>query len=123
MLLSAVVMIIFGGQLVISGVSEGYCLVWPSIGTAYARGYTDSGYSRVKPGMTRDKVLSMLGEPLSRSFIRPAPPGMALYQRGDETWQYSQDSSARGGDWAWLSREIVFRGGVVVQKVEWTYHD
>ena len=114
--------VVLGGQLVMSGMSEGYCMVWPSIGTRYATAYSDRSFSRVEPGMTREQAVAILGSPLSTGS-RPAPSGMTQWQRGDETWQYAQDSSARGGDWAWLSREVVFRDGIVVQKVRWIYYD
>ena len=112
-----------GGQLVLAGISEGYCVVWPSIGTRFASEFSERGFTRVQRGMSREQVRTLLGYPLSISSVRPAPSGMPEWQRGDETWQYSQDSSAMGGDWAWLSREIVFRHGAVVQTVRWIYHD
>lgn len=113
----------FGAQLVLAGISEGYCIIWPSIGTRFAPAFSESGFGRIQPGMTREEVHAILGEPLGKGFVRPAPPGMAIWQRGDETWQYAQDSSARGGDWAWLSREVSFRNGVVVQTISWIYRD
>ena len=118
-----IVTVAFGGQLVLAGMSEGYCVVWPSIGTRFAEGYSSSGFSRVERGMTEYEVVSLIGRPLSRQRGRPAPSGWFDWQQGDQTWQYGQDSSARGGDWAWLSREVVFRDGRVVQKVSWTYRD
>jgi hypothetical protein len=113
-----------GGQIVLSGMSEGYCHVWPSIGTRFAGDYSEGRFARVKPGMSHTDVLRLLGEPLSKGFNGPpAPSGWTLWRRGDETWQYARDTSSRGGDWAWLSREIVFRDGLVVQTVRWTYYD
>ena len=113
-----------GAQIVLSGMSEGYCIVWPSIGTAFAADYSERGFDRIKPGMTQVEVLQLIGQPLGKGFnSRPSPSGWDQWRRGDETWTYSQDSSARGGDWAWLSREVVFRQGVVVQTVRWIYYD
>ena len=108
----------------LSGISEGYCIAWPGIGTQFTPGYSHLGFVRIRPGMTEEQVLTLLGRPLSQGFNqRTAPPGWPKWQRGDETWTYSTDSSRRGGDWAWLSREVVFRQGLVVQKVTWTYRD
>jgi hypothetical protein len=115
---------ILGAQAVLAGISEGYCIAWPGIGTHFASGFSHLGFARVQPGMTQQQVRTLLGRPLTRGFNeRPAPSGWELWRPGDETWSYSMDSSALGGDWAWLSREIVFRNGVVVQKVKWTFYD
>ena len=113
----------FAAQAVMSGVLEGYCIAWPGIGTHFSRSYSHLGFARIQTGMTKDDVLAVLGPPLSSGTGRPAPSGWPQWRTGDLTWTYSRDSSARGGDWAWLSREVVFRDGVVVQKLKWTYHD
>jgi hypothetical protein len=124
---AVVVAVLVGGQIVVSGVTEGYCIVWPSIGTAYAPGYSAAGFAKVEPGMTREKVVSLLGEPLGKRrgswWAGPSESGNAGSKRNDEVWHYSHDSSALGGDWAWLSREVIFRDGVVLRTVSWTYHD
>lgn len=112
-----------GVQLVFSGMSEGYCIVWPGIGTRFTSDFTHSGFARVKPGMTPEQVVELIGQPLGTSRSGCAPSGWPAYKTGDLTWGYSQDSSRLGGDWAWLAREVVFREGRVVQTVRWTYHD
>jgi hypothetical protein len=117
------VVTIFGSQAVISGISEGYCVAWPGIGTRFASGFSHLGFARIEAGMTKDQVIRLIGEPLASGYSRPAPWAASQWRPGDLTWTYSIDSSARGGDWAWLSREVVFRDGVVVQKVKWTYYD
>lgn len=110
------------GQAVFAGMSEGYCLIWPSIGTRFAPGYSESKFNAVQPGTSRQEVTALIGRPLGEGPFS-APPGHALAQPGDVVWQYSSDSSARGGDWAWLSREVVFRNGKVAHTVRWIYYD
>ena len=115
------------GQTVLSGVSEGYCIVWPGIGTHFAPGFSHLGFARIRPGMTQERVRALLGEPLGKQVARRilgrSVPGASPLEQGDEAWNYSGDSGRLGGDWAWLSRQVVFRDGVVTQKVKWTYHD
>jgi hypothetical protein len=122
---AGVVTVLAFGQVVFSGMTEGYCMVWPSIGTEYAPGYSASGFAKVQPGMTREKVVSLIGEPLQkgRGGVGPSESGNVAPHRNDEVWHYSNDSSALGGDWAWLSRNVAFRDGVVLQTASWTYHD
>src|SRR5688572_28611084 len=62
-----------GAQIVLSGISEGYCIVWPSIGTAFAPHYSESGFNRIKPGMTESEVLHLIGYPLGKGFnVQPS---------------------------------------------------
>jgi hypothetical protein len=114
---------LIGGQVLLSGATEGYCLIWPGIGTKFAPGFSHTGFARIKPGMTAQEVVSLIGEPMGLAPGRGSPPGWTLYRYGDVTWSYSTDSSALGGDWAWLAREVVFRDGRVAHTVRWTYHD
>lgn len=113
-----------GGQTLFSGMTEGDCWFWPGIGTRFAPGYSAWGFESVRPGMTKAEVERLIGTPLGAGYSGMAPPqAKPLWRPGDETWTYSSDSSALGGDWAWLLREVIFRNGVVVQRVYWTYHD
>ena len=106
------------------GGCESYCVLWPSIDTVYAPGFTDAGFERVQVGMTREDVRAQIGEPLDKDFRsvnRLRHPG---YQaRGDEVWTYTRDGGCPWSDWAWLSREVLFSNGRVVQRVYWTYYD
>lgn len=118
-------LLLLGGQAVFSGMTEGRCFIWPGIGTQFAGGYSERAFDQIAPGQSQTDVVKLLGQPLRTGRERCAPSGHAAWRRGDETWFYSQDSSSsvRGGDWAWLSREVVFRDGRVTQTVRWTYHD
>ena len=103
------------------GHGEGYCFLWPGIDTKYAPNYNERSFGRVEVGMTKDQVLALLGPPLdTHGFYRSHP---AYKASGDEVWSYTSDGAAPWGDWAWLSREVIFRGDSVVQRVNWTYYD
>jgi hypothetical protein len=105
-----------------AGMTEGYCIVWPGIGTHFARDFSHLGFERIKPGMSEQQVIDLIGRPITRDDYC-SPSGWPLLQRGDKVWSYSMDSSQFGGDWAWLSRQVVFRDGRVAQTVKWTFHD
>lgn len=112
-----------GAHVVYTGMTEGYCEIWPGIGTRFTADYSERAFDRIQPGMTSAQVLALIGPPMHIGRGGCAPPGHALWRRGDVSWAYSQDTSDRGGDWAWLSREVVFRDERVVQTVRWVYHD
>jgi hypothetical protein len=101
--------------------SEAYCFFWPGIDTRYASDYSERSFGRVEVGMTKDQVVELLGAPVrAHGFWRSHP---AYKESGDEVWSYTGDGAAPWGDWAWLSREVIFRGNRVVQRVKWTYYD
>jgi outer membrane protein assembly factor BamE (lipoprotein component of BamABCDE complex) len=53
--------------------------------TLYAPRYSYLGFRAVKPGMTKDEVRSLLGEPLGTG---------RQYLNGDEIWWYSESPSS-----------------------------
>ena len=55
--------------------------------TRFAAGYTDRAFSEIRPGMTINEVLRILGEPLDRATWTSWPEG---------EWQYSQPASSTG---------------------------
>lgn len=110
-------------QALLAGMTERYCIIWPGIGTHFAAGYTERGFARIQRGMSKQQVQQLIGQPLSTGH-NCAPSGWDRLEPDDETWTYSSDgSSHQGGDWAWLSREVVFRSGRVTQTVRWIYYD
>lgn len=103
------------------GGGEYYCWIWPSIDTRYASGYSERKFRQVEVGMTETQVVALIGRPLgTHRYWRGHP---AYKFPGDFVWSYTSDGAAFWGDWAWLSREIIFHEGRVVQKVFWTYYD
>jgi hypothetical protein len=103
------------------GGCESYCVLWPSIDTVYAPGFTNAAFERVKVGMSKEEVRNLIGRPLDTHPYSSRHP--AYHERGDEVWNYTRDGACTWSDWAWLSREVIFRNGRVVQKVYWTYYD
>lgn len=103
------------------GGGESYCVLWPSIDTRYAPGFSERKFAKVEVDMTRAQVVQLIGRPLvTHRWWRNHP---AYKEYGDEVWSYTGDGAAPWGDWAWLSREVIFRDGKVVQKVFWTFYD
>jgi hypothetical protein len=106
--------------LIPAGMGEGYCFVWPSIDTVYAAHCTERKFGQIKVGMTKADVVARIGQPINihrRGRRHPA------YAEGDEVWSYTHDGGAPIGDWAWLSRELIFAEGRVVQKVYSTLYN
>lgn len=99
---------------------ENYNYLWPSIDTKYAPDYSERAFRRVEMGMTQEEVVGLLGHPLWTKGWRSSHPGQTS---AGEVWVYSSDGGASWGDWAWLSREVIFRDGRVVDRVSWTYYD
>jgi hypothetical protein len=78
--------------------------------TYYSNGYSDSGFRRIRLGMSEGDVLRYLGEPLSR------------YSIGEGTkagWRYS----GRRVDTDYRVRVIIFENGRVEKKVSEYYVD
>ena len=64
--------------------------------TIYAAGYSNLGFMSVKPGMTRDEVLGILGQPLG-AFA-------SFEDWRDETWVYSRTHHSSNYRWARCDR-------------------
>ena len=91
---------------VLSGVGEGYCYFYPSIGTRFAPGFSEEAFSKVQPGMSCTQVSNLLGAPL------------IITETGNvDNWYYSLDK-ASGPDFAWLVRIVESTNGVVVGLVK-----
>jgi outer membrane protein assembly factor BamE (lipoprotein component of BamABCDE complex) len=88
---------------------ESYCVIYPSIDTRYAPGFSEPKFAQVKIGMTREEVLKLLGPPLGAT--------------SSNRWSYTQDGKCRWADWAWLGREVIFRDDHVVEKVARVWYD
>jgi hypothetical protein len=103
-----------------AGMGEGYCFVWPSIDTVYAADCTERKFGQIKVGMTKAEVVARIGQPLHSQRRGKRHPA---YAEGDEVWSYTHDGAAPIGDWAWLSRQLIFAEGRVVQKVYLTLYN
>ena len=106
---------------VYSGGFETYCVFWPGIETNYAPGYSERHFKRVEVGMTNEQVIALLGHPLRTEEFSTSQPSYRNY--GEQVWSYTREGSWPLGDWAWLSREVVFSEGHVARLVSRTYYD
>lgn len=77
--------------------------------TEYASGYSDSGFRRLRKGMTEEDVRALLGEPLLRLDIatqnKLSPGGSAKA----EAWRYSRTPN----DGSYRKRIVCFEDGKV----------
>lgn len=77
---------------------ESYCWWNPSIDTQFAPKYSEELFLRIKPQMSEDEVVQLIGEPFEK------------YKTKDNVviWYYSKDGKSKWGDWAWLNRGVYF---------------
>ncbi len=92
---------------------EAYCVLFPSIDTVYAEGYSEEGFAQLRHGMAADEVRQLVGEPL----------GVTSREDGSEEWSYSHDGRCWFGDFAWLDRSLVLREGQVRSIEKRIYYD
>jgi hypothetical protein len=78
--------------------------------TYYSKGYSDSGFRRIKIGMSEEDVLTILGEPLAR---QETP------EEKQTSWRYS----GRRIDTDYRERVIIFENGKVKKKISDYYVD
>ena len=92
--------------------TESYCVIYPSIDTRYAAGFSERKFAEIRVGMTKEEVLRILGAPMH-----------GMHSGTSGKWSYTQDGKCFWADWAWLGREIVFVDNRVVEKVSRVYND
>jgi hypothetical protein len=81
--------------------SEQYFPFYPSIDTVYSKNFDEKKFQGITPGASKDEVLSLLGEPLSKFKQYP--------EDSLEVWEYSSDGACNGWcDFAWLGRAVTF---------------
>jgi hypothetical protein len=79
--------------------------------TEFAPGYSVSSYWAVRPGMTTDEVVALLGPPLRRYPSR--------YDAAEERWYWTRSPH----DSSYRVRGVVFKDGVVAHKQSEFYVD
>lgn len=72
--------------------------------TAYSEGYSDSSFMNIERGMAKERVLALLGEPLTRELVLHTPT---------ERWRYSTHIGGGGH----RDRSVLFQGDRVVKVV------
>ena len=83
---------------------EGYFFPYPAIDTQFAPQYSEAQFEQIKPGMTKEEILTRLGPPLNNP--------------DDPAWIYSNDGAFPFWDFAWLVRNVQFNeeGRVIYTK-------
>lgn len=112
---------------------EQYFTPAPAIGTTFAKGYDEARFDQIQPGMSRDEVIALLGDPLEKMTLVGGGMMVALEQGerntsmpagSAEMWSYSQDGGIGIWDFAWLGRYVYFDdAGKVTGTLEWVYYD
>lgn len=100
-------------------VPEGKFIFYPDIDTYFASGYSNEAFDSITNGMTELQVKKLLQEPLYKSEYGADNhfPG-----KPDAVWFYTGDGACSWADFAWRSRAVCFRNGVVVGKcTTWCY--
>jgi hypothetical protein len=92
-------------------------VLWPSIDTAYASGYSENAFRTLRVGMTRQQVDRIMCTPLYA-----APAGGSL-DSGFLRYGYTSDGACLWGDFAWLDRSVEFQDGVVTKVNSQVYYD
>jgi outer membrane protein assembly factor BamE (lipoprotein component of BamABCDE complex) len=102
------------GILLLSGFPEGYCYLYPQIGTVFATGYTDKNFSKIRAGTSTDEVRRLLGEPLFR-----------FTNNTGSYWYYSFDKKDKVPccDFAWLARTVIVSNSTVIGVERCVYND
>lgn len=89
---------------------EGYFLLYPAIDTRFAPGYSEANFRKVQPGMSKDEVLQLLGQPFN--------------DVAHQAWIYSEDGAFPFWDFAWLARGINFDSeGRVIERSEHIFYN
>lgn len=102
-------------------------VLWPSIDTVYAPGFSESAFKSIRVGMTRKQVDAIMCRPLYADTIsadgRSYVPASGAPDSGFLRYNYTGDGACAWGDFAWLDRSVEFRDLVVTQVKSQVYDD
>jgi hypothetical protein len=92
--------------------SENYFTFYPLIDTNLASGFSQAKFDTIQPGMDKNEVLKILGEPLGNYKL-------------SSDWSYSSDGKCGWlCDLAWISYKLHFNDeGKVIHKEQRIYND
>lgn len=83
--------------------------IYPYIDTQFTQRFTWDSFSRIDVGMSQNKVVDILGEPLRKRVNKDTTP--------DECWEYSTDGNAYPYfDFSWYSVKVCFTNDFVSSK-------
>jgi DNA phosphorothioation-dependent restriction protein DptG len=75
---------------------ESYFYPYPEIDTEFAPNFSWNNFNQVQPGMSKEEVRQLLGEPVHDIFS------------SDHYWQYSKDNKFKIHDFAWILAAVSF---------------
>lgn len=91
--------------------TESVFVLNPLIDTRLPQGFTQAGFDRIQPGMSKAEVLQLV----------PLPEPGSLYAT---SWGYGNDGAALFGDFAWFQLTIEFdKNGRVIKKTQRAFYD
>ena len=93
---------------------ERYCWWNPTIDTQFTPKYSDDLFLMIKPQMSEEDVVKLIGEPFKK------------YKTKDNVflWYYSKDGKCEWCDWAWLNKVVHFDAHQrVIKTASWIVYD
>lgn len=83
--------------------------------TKYAPGFSEAAFEKVRPGMDRDAVRQLLGEPLRRTGCFESTNGCGATEEKQSVWEYTAFNGVEHG-WGHgrVMRDVVFLAGKVL---------
>jgi hypothetical protein len=109
--LALMVLTLSAGILFLLGNLESVFVLNPLIDTRLPKGFTQAGFDRIQPGMTKAEVLQLV----------PLPEPESLYEI---SWGYGSDGACVFWDFAWFQLTIQFdQNGRVIKKKQTAFYD
>jgi hypothetical protein len=88
----------------------------PDIDTKYTPGYSEAKFKQIIAGMTKNDVLSILGEPFSKSKVDWD------WANVDNIWLFTSDGACSWSDFAWKRKQVHFKDDIVIETITgWSY--
>ncbi|HEY9654341.1 MAG TPA: hypothetical protein V6C50_02510 [Crinalium sp.] len=105
------VLTLSAGILFVVSYTESVFVLHPLIDTRLPQGFTQAGFDRIQPGMTKAEVLQLV----------PLPEPESLHM---VSWDYGSDGACVFWDFAWFQLTIEFdQNGRVIKKTQRAFYD
>lgn len=96
--------------------SEQTFILNPYIDTVFAKDFTWEKFENVKTGMTKEEVINVIGQPLTKRVMDYPDP--------NECWQYSSDSKLYPiADFSWFSVQVCYTNEKLSSKPVTEFND